>query len=139
MTSVVFPEPAIEYARAARRYREEEQPSDRRTGGGRRRTPAVLTRVGQCGPERRREPHEVEDRQTGEDRGDQDPRALAVVERDECVSRRTDSPAESRRRCTRRGSRRTNWMPPVRHKRSQNAEVVYTLLDDVMVVVDALM
>ena len=33
----------------------------------------------------------------------------------------------------------TNWMPLVRHKRSQNAGVVYTLVDEVMAVVDALM
>ena len=34
----------------------------------------------------------------------------------------------------------TDWMPLVRHKRSQNAPVVYTLVDDdVMAAVDALM
>jgi hypothetical protein len=33
----------------------------------------------------------------------------------------------------------TNWMPLVRHKRSQNPRVVYTLVDEGMAVVDALM
>src|SRR6266404_8471654 len=32
-----------------------------------------------------------------------------------------------------------NWMPPVRQKRSQNALVVYTLGDEVLAMVDALM
>src|SRR5712691_6464845 len=31
----------------------------------------------------------------------------------------------------------TNWMPLVRHKRSQNPRVVYTLVDEVMAVEDA--
>src|SRR5215472_19131536 len=35
--------------------------------------------------------------------------------------------------------RTTNWIPPVRHKRSQNAGVAYTLVDDVPRVVDVLM
>jgi hypothetical protein len=35
-------------------------------------------------------------------------------------------------------NKKMDWMPPVRHKRSQNAGVVYTLVDDVMAVVDAL-
>src|SRR5215813_15089127 len=35
--------------------------------------------------------------------------------------------------------RTTNWMPPVRQKRSQNAGVAYTLVDDVPRVVDVLM
>ena len=34
---------------------------------------------------------------------------------------------------------RADWMQAARHKRSQNVGVVYTLLDDVMVVVDPLM
>jgi hypothetical protein len=34
---------------------------------------------------------------------------------------------------------RMDWIPPVRHKRSQNAGVLYTLVDEVMAVVDALM
>jgi hypothetical protein len=33
---------------------------------------------------------------------------------------------------------RADWIPAVRHKRSQNAGVVYTLLDDIMAVVDTL-
>src|SRR5438034_8846675 len=33
----------------------------------------------------------------------------------------------------------TDWMPLVRHKRSQNTGVVYTLVDEVMTVLDALM
>ena len=33
----------------------------------------------------------------------------------------------------------TKWMPLVRHKRSQNARVLYTLADDGVAVVDALM
>src|SRR5882757_8946910 len=32
----------------------------------------------------------------------------------------------------------TNWRPAVRHKRSQNLLVVYTLADEVMAVVDSL-
>jgi hypothetical protein len=32
-----------------------------------------------------------------------------------------------------------DWMPAERHKRSQNAGVVYTLVDEVLAVVDALM
>jgi hypothetical protein len=35
-------------------------------------------------------------------------------------------------------NKKMDWMPPVRHKRSQNAGVVYTLADDVMAVVDSL-
>src|SRR5215469_2136168 len=35
--------------------------------------------------------------------------------------------------------RTTNWMPAVRHKRSQNARVAYTLVDDVPGLVDVLM
>jgi hypothetical protein len=33
----------------------------------------------------------------------------------------------------------TDWMPAVRHKRSQNTRGVFTLVDEVMPVVDALM
>src|ERR1700730_4754835 len=33
----------------------------------------------------------------------------------------------------------TDWMPAVRHRRSQNAGVVYALVDEVTAVVDALM
>ena len=33
----------------------------------------------------------------------------------------------------------TNWMPLVRHKRSQNAGVAYTLADEALAGVDALM
>src|SRR4051812_3232684 len=33
----------------------------------------------------------------------------------------------------------TNWMPLVRHKRSQNPRVVYPLVEEAMAVVDALM
>src|SRR6202048_2274184 len=33
----------------------------------------------------------------------------------------------------------TNWMPLKRHKRSQNAGVAYTLVDELVAVVDALM
>jgi hypothetical protein len=34
--------------------------------------------------------------------------------------------------------KKMDWMPPVRHKRSQNAGVAYTLGGEVMAVVDAL-
>jgi hypothetical protein len=33
----------------------------------------------------------------------------------------------------------TNWMPLVRHKRSQKPRVVYPLVEEAMAVVDALM
>src|ERR1700730_7429762 len=36
-------------------------------------------------------------------------------------------------------NRPTDWMPLDRHKRSQNAGVAYTLVDDTVAVVDALM
>src|SRR5213595_3739811 len=73
-------------------YREEyeKQSADRCARGGRCRAPAVLPRIRQGGPERRREPHEVEDIQAGERRSDQDPRAMAAVERRECVGRCAD-------------------------------------------------
>jgi len=35
--------------------------------------------------------------------------------------------------------KKMDWMPPVRQKRSQNAAVVYTLVDEIMAVGDALM
>jgi len=35
--------------------------------------------------------------------------------------------------------RPTDWMPLERHKRSQNAGVLYTLVDEVVAIVDALM
>ena len=49
-----------------------------------------MPRIRQGGPERRREPQEVEDPEPGEHRSDQDPRAVAAVERGECVGRRAD-------------------------------------------------
>ena len=49
-----------------------------------------MPRIRQGGPERRSEPQEVEDRQAEEHRSDQGMRAIAVVERGECVGRRAD-------------------------------------------------
>jgi len=42
---------------------QEEKRSEGGTGGGRRRAPTVLSRIRQGGPERPREPHEIEDSQ----------------------------------------------------------------------------
>src|SRR5207244_13067531 len=64
--------------------------SERCAGGDRRRAPTVLADLRQSGPERRREPHEVEQIETGEKRSDQDPGAIAVVERVERAGGRPD-------------------------------------------------
>ena len=86
-----FPDPAIEYARAAtHRDHEQEQRSDRGAGGGRGGAPTILPGIRQGRSERRREPHEVEDRHAGDDCSDQNPRAVADIERDESVRRRAD-------------------------------------------------
>jgi hypothetical protein len=68
----------------------EEKPSEHRAGGGRCRAPAVLSRICQGDPDRRREPQEVEDRQSEEHGCDQYARAIALVERGECVGRPAD-------------------------------------------------
>jgi hypothetical protein len=49
-----------------------------------------LPGIRQGGPECRREPHQVEDREATEHHSDQDSRAFTVVERDECVRRCAD-------------------------------------------------
>jgi hypothetical protein len=53
----------------------------------RRDSPTASPRIRQGGSERNRKPQEIEDRQAGNHRSDQDPRAIVVVERDECVGR----------------------------------------------------
>ena len=120
------------------RDEQEEQRSERCAGGGRRRAPTVLSRIRQGGPDRRREPHEVEDRQAGKHRSDQNPRAIAAVERGECVGRRADLRLIAVDD-VRDDEEDDELDAAVRHKRSQNAGVVYTLVDEVMAVVDALM
>jgi len=72
------------------RQEEEQQPSEHCAGGGHGRAPAVMARIRQGGPDRRREPKEVEDHHAAEHRSDQDPCAIAVIERDQCVGRRAD-------------------------------------------------
>jgi len=67
---------------------QEEKCSDGGTGGGRGRAPTVLSRIRQGGPERPREPHEIEDSQPVKHRRDQTPHAIAVVEDCRCVGRR---------------------------------------------------
>src|SRR5712671_6115160 len=51
--------------------------------GCRRRAPTVLCRIRQGGPERPREPHQIEDGQAVKHRRDQNPHAIAVVEAEE--------------------------------------------------------
>jgi hypothetical protein len=114
----------MEYARAAtHRDEQEEKRSEGSTGGGRSRAPTVLSRIRQGGPERAREPHEVEDSQAVKHGRDQNPHAIAAVEGCQCVGRcadlrlmAVDDVATMKQR--------TDWMPAVRHKRSQNAGVV---------------
>ena len=69
---------------------QERQRSERAARSGSRGTPTLLPRIGQGCPERRCEPQEVEEVEASERRGEQDPRAITVVERDECFGRRAD-------------------------------------------------
>ena len=62
------------------RDKQEEKGSEGGTGRGCRRAPAVLSRIRQGGPERRREPHEIEDSQAVKHSRDQNPHAITVVE-----------------------------------------------------------
>src|SRR6266853_3322563 len=72
------------------RDEQEEKRSEGGTGGGRRRAPTVLSRIRQGGPERPREPHEIEDSQAVKHGRDQNPHAVAVVEGCQCVGRCAD-------------------------------------------------
>ena len=135
-----FPEPAIEYASAAPTVMStRNSASKHRAGGGCRCTPTVLPGVRQGGPERRCEPHEVEDRHAGDHRGDQDPRAIALVERDQCVGRRADlrliavDEVRDEEEDRRTGCRSCATSVP------RTAGVAYTLVDEVVAVVDAVM
>ena len=74
----------------ADRHQHEEDAADRSAGGRRRRPPTALAGFDQRRPDRRREPHEVEDGEPEDHRSDQDPRTIAVVERDELVVRGAD-------------------------------------------------
>src|SRR6266850_240773 len=72
------------------RDEQEEKRSEGGTGGGRRRAPTVLSRIRQGGPERPREPQEIEDSQAVKHGRDQNPHAIAVIEGCQCVGRCAD-------------------------------------------------
>src|SRR5262249_42845885 len=75
---------------SASRGRQEEEGAERGAGGGRGVAPPALSGIAQRAAEGCAEPKQVQNRQAQEDRGDQDPRAIAVVERAELVGRRAD-------------------------------------------------
>src|SRR6266850_7675076 len=77
-----------QYARAATTAMSKRKIAPRAAmGGGRRRAPTVLSRIGQSGPERPREPHAIEDSQAVKHGRYQNPHATAVVEGCEGVGR----------------------------------------------------
>ena len=70
---------------------EEEDPAEGGARRGRGRPPALLAHVGQGRADRSGEPQEVQDREPGDDSGDQHTCAVTVVERHERVTRGADA------------------------------------------------
>ena len=94
----LLPGPAIEYASAAFSVKSTNRDGAQgRAGSGRRRPPTALPSITQHAGERRCEPHQVQDVQREEGGANQDPGAIAVIERDE-LALPTNPPSADRRR-----------------------------------------